>query len=66
MALPTLGGVDFCKRWHMGYTCFGDFPWAASHLHPAGAILDEVAATMATDRAARSASAVLMLRCLAS
>ena len=34
--LPTLGGVDFCKRWHMGYTCFGDFLRAASHLHPAG------------------------------
>ena len=22
VALPTLRGVAFCKRWHMGYTCF--------------------------------------------
>ena len=26
VALPTLGGVTFCKRWHMGYACFRDCP----------------------------------------
>ena len=55
--LPTLGGVAFCKRCHMGYTCFGDGPRAASNLHPAGAIVDEVATVMAADRAAREATA---------
>ena len=57
VALPTLGGVAFYKSWHMGYTCFKDFPWAASHLHPAGDIVDEVKTSMATDRAARVAYA---------
>ena len=53
VALPTLGGVAFCKRWHMGYTYFGDLTQAASQLHPAGAIVDEVVAAMAEDKAAR-------------
>ena len=56
-ALPTLGGVAFCKRWHMGYICFRDLPEAASHLHPMGAIMEKVAAMMAEDRAARAATA---------
>ena len=57
MAFPTLGGVFVCKRWHMGYTCFGDFLRAASHIHPVGAIMDEVAEAMAAERAARAATA---------
>ena len=57
VVLLTLGGVAFYKRWHMGYTCFGDFLRAASHFHPAGAIVNNVAAVMVTDRAARAASA---------
>ena len=57
VALPTLGGIAFYKRWQMGYTCFGDCLRSASHLHPTGAILDEVAAAMTADRATRSASA---------
>ena len=57
VALPTLGVVAFCKRWHMGYTCFGDYPRAASHLHLVEAIVDEVEAVMATDRAEILASA---------
>ena len=36
VALPTLGGVAFCKRWHLGYVCFGDCPRSASHVHPPG------------------------------
>ena len=52
VALPTLGGVAFCKRWHLGYTCFGDFPRAASHVHPPVAVVNEVAALMAGERAA--------------
>ena len=57
VSLPTLGGVAFCKRWHMEYTCFGDCLQAASHIHPVGAILDEVAAAMAADKAARAETA---------
>ena len=36
VSLPTLGGVAFCKRWHLGYGCFEDCPRAASHIHPPG------------------------------
>ena len=53
VALPTLGGIAFCKRWHMGYTCFGDCPQAASHHHPVEDIVDKVAAAMEADRATR-------------
>ena len=44
VALPTLGGFAFFKRWHMSYTCFRDFPRAASHLHPTRDIVDKVTA----------------------
>ena len=49
MAIPTLSGVAFCKRWHMGYTCFEDCPRAASHIHPTGDIVDEVVAATAAN-----------------
>ena len=52
VALPTLGGVTFCNRWHLGYAFFGDFPRAASHVHPPVAVVDEVAAEMTAERAA--------------
>ena len=58
VALPTLGGIAFCKRWHIGYTCFGIFPRAASHHHPAGDIVDKVAAAMEVDQATRVETAV--------
>ena len=57
VALPTLGGVAFCKMWHMGYTCFGDFLRVVSHPHPTGAIVDKVEAAMAADRSVRAAYA---------
>ena len=44
VALPTLGEVAFCKRWHLRYGCFGDCPRAASHIHPPVSVVDEVAA----------------------
>ena len=52
VALPTLGGVAFCKRWHLGYTCFGYCPRAALHIHPPVAVVDEVAAAMTVERTA--------------
>ena len=51
LALPTLGGVAFCNRWHLGYACFGDFPRAASHIHPPVSVVDEVAAALTVERA---------------
>ena len=59
VALPILDGVAFCKRWHMGNTCFGDFPRAVSHLHPMGDIVDEVAEAIVADQAAREATALI-------
>ena len=52
VALPTLGGFAFYKRWHLGYACFGDCPRAASHVHPPVAVVDEVIAAMTAERAA--------------
>ena len=52
VALLTLGGVALCKRWHLGYACFGDCPRAASHIHSPVAVVDEVAAAMTAERAA--------------
>ena len=54
VAFPTLGGVTFCKRWHLGHTCFRDCPRRASHTHPPVAIVDTVAALMEEDRTARA------------
>ena len=56
VALPTLGGVAFCKRWHLGYACFRDCPRAASHVHPPVVVVDEVAAAMMAERAAEDRS----------
>ena len=52
VSLPTLGGVAFCKIWHLGYACFGDCLRAALHIHPPVAVVDEVAAAMTAERAA--------------
>ena len=41
VALPTLGGVAFCKIWHLG-----------SHVHPPVTVVDEVAAAITAERAA--------------
>ena len=51
--LPTLGGVALCKRWYLEYACFGDCPRAALHVHPPVAVVDEVAAAMTVERAAK-------------
>ena len=56
VALPTLGGVAFCKMWNLGYGCFGDCPQAASHIHPPVSVVDEVAAELTAERAAGTAT----------
>ena len=57
VALPTLGGVAFCKRWHLGYGCFGDCPRAASHIQPPVLVVDKVVAELTAERAAGTAIA---------
>ena len=56
VSLPTLGGVAFCKRWHLVYGCFGDCPRAASHIHPPVLVVDKVAASLTAERAAGTAT----------
>ena len=48
VTLPTLSGVAFC---------FGDFLRVSSHIHPTGAIEDNVTAAMAADISARASTA---------
>ena len=55
-ALPTLGGVAFCKRWHLGYGCFGYCPRGASHIHPPVSVVDKVAAALMAEQAAGTAT----------
>ena len=55
IAFPTLRGVAFCKRWNLGYACFGDCPRAASRIHLPVSVVDEVAAAMTAERAAEPA-----------
>ena len=47
-ALPLVGGTTFCKRWHVVRNCFSECPWRGSQVNPSAAIIDEVAAAMAT------------------
>ena len=56
VALPTLGGFSFCKRWHLRSGYFGDCPRAASHIHPPVSVVDEVAAALTAERAAGTAT----------
>ena len=50
VALPTLGVVAFCKRWHLGYGCFGNCPRSASHIHPLVSVVDEVVEELTANR----------------
>jgi len=55
-ALPTVNGCVFCKRWHLGMSCFANCPRAASHVHPPLAVVDTVAAALAAARTAAAAA----------
>ena len=52
VALPNINRTAFCKRWHMGMTCFANCPRARSHVNPTPAVVDTVAALLAVERAA--------------
>ena len=56
VALPTVNNSTFCKRWHLGMTCFSGCPRALSHVHPPVAVVDTVAAALAAERAAAAAA----------
>ena len=46
-ALPSINGCVFCKRFHLGLTCFANYPRAASHHHPTiNAVIDQVSAAL--------------------
>ena len=49
-ALPILGGVEFCKRWHMGLSCFREFPKKGSHVQPSVAVVEKFAQAMTRAR----------------
>ena len=55
-ALPTVNGCVFCKRWHLGMSCFTGCPRAASHVHPPLAVVDTVSLALTTARAAAAAA----------
>ena len=54
--LPVVNGGVFCKRWHLGMTCFSGCPRARSHVHPPLATVDTVASHLGVERAAAVAA----------
>ena len=57
-ALPTVNEGVFCKRWHLGMSCFTGCPRVKSHVHPPASVIDSVATALATERRAAAAAAV--------
>ena len=56
--LPVVNGGIFCKRWHLGMTCFSGCPRSRSHVHPPLATVDTVASHLGAERAAAAAAGV--------
>ena len=54
--LPTMNGCTFCKRWHLGMSCWTKCARAASHKHPPNAIVNTVAEALVSERAATAAA----------
>ena len=55
--LPTINGCTFCKRWHLGMSCWTQCARAALHVQPTNAIVNTVAAALAVERAAAAVAA---------
>ena len=55
-ALPAINNSTFCKRWHLGMTCFTGCPRVLSHVHPPMAVVDTVAMALAAERTAATAA----------
>ena len=51
VALPTLGGSVWCKRWHHGGHCLSGCDSKGSHIPPTAAALAKVTATLKIERA---------------
>ena len=51
VALPTLGGSLWCKRWHHGGRCFSDCDRKGSHIPPTAVALKTVTTTLKLERA---------------
>ena len=56
IALPIVGGGAFYKRRNMGWNCFLEFPRRGSHVSPLVAIINKMAAAMATTRVPQPAT----------
>ena len=51
VALPIVGGAEFCNFRHMGGTCFSECPWKGSNISPPAGIVDKLVVAMVTARA---------------
>lgn len=56
ISLPVVNGGVFCKRWHLGMTCFSNCQRVRSHVHPPLATVDTVASHLGVERAAAAAA----------
>jgi len=58
VALPSINGSVFFKRWYLGITCFVGSPRPGSHSHSAVAVIGTVSNALLVERAATVAAAV--------
>ena len=57
ISLPTIVGCTFCKCWHLGMSCFSQYTWVISHVHPLHVSVGTVLWTLTVERAAVTATA---------
>ena len=50
-SLPTMNRCTFCKRWHLGMSCWTQCARVASHRHPSNAIINTVTEALVSKRA---------------
>ena len=55
VTLPTVGGCVFCKRWHLGGSCFTYCPRVGSRVYPPASTIDMVESTLTVERIATAA-----------
>ena len=55
--LPTINRCTFCKRWHLGMTCWTRCARVASHVPPTNSIVNKAAAALTAERAGAAAAA---------
>lgn len=52
VAICTVGGCIFCKRWHLGGSCFTRCPRVGSRVYPPVGTIDTVDSTLMVERTA--------------